>query len=431
MMSVLRTAEMAFALFGLFFMSGTLNSYLSEPGAISAPLVQAVGGVVGLYSALAILVIRGSLTRIFGNYWPALLPVLFTLLSLIWSEDSGLTIRRAGALCLTTAFAFWLVLRYTPKQIFGMVVAMAACIIVANFVVIQLQPERGIHQVYDLINTHHAGSWRGLFGHKNDFGRLIAMSASILVVGVFFKTWGRYLSLAMLPLLGLAALMIVNSNSSQATLLGVSVPFVTLVFLWMRRLTPTGRSMLFLMVVPIAIISVMSVQLLLEYVLGLLGRDATLTGRTEIWEGVLLAMGSSALLGGGYGAGWQVVGPRLTALTGTDVGHAHNGYLDLAVDIGFLGLIMTLSLMVWLGVLAFRNLMKNSYSEMSALALAVLAFAFIGNVAGSFLLLHNSTYWVLLVVTFAVLRDAPMFAFRNFQQELSVTSGRPQRMFPT
>jgi O-antigen ligase len=175
----------------------------------------------------------------------------------------------------------------------------------------------------------------------------------------------------------------------------------------MRRMSPAGRSLLIMMALPIAIISAVSAQLIFEYTLQLLGRDATLTGRTVIWEGVIIALGGNSVAGGGYGAGWIIVGPRLTALTGADVGHAHNGFLDLLVDVGYIGVGLTLFFMLWLVGTAFGNLMRGIRPEVSALALTVVLFSLIGNMAGSFLLTHNTIYWVLMVVTFAKLRDAP------------------------
>ncbi|MGJ8624894.1 MAG: O-antigen ligase family protein, partial [Yoonia sp.] len=295
---------------------------------------------------------------------------------------------------------------FSPSQLFGLVVLMAVSIISINFAVIQLTPTRGIHQTYDLINTHHAGSWRGLFGHKNDFGRAIALSIAIMATGYVFKVGGGRLSWAMIPLIGVAILMVFNSNSSQASLLSATVPVLIVAFLQMRKMSPSTRTMLLIAFIPVAFIAITSAQLIFEYVLGVLGRDATLTGRTVIWEGVLLSLGSNVVLGGGYGAGWQIVGQRLLALTGIDVGHAHNGFLDLAVDIGVVGLVMTLAFMIYVACLAFASLMRGVRPEIATLALTVVAFSLIGNIAGSFLLLHNSLYWVLLVATFAQLRDA-------------------------
>ncbi|QBY01799.1 O-antigen ligase family protein [Rhodophyticola sp. CCM32] len=428
MTSLSRLVEYGIALFGLFFMSGTLTSFLTPQGSATAPLVQAIGAALGLYSVVALLFTPNSIPRVLGLYWPALLPVLLAVMSLGWTEDTSLTLRRAGSLGLTTAFAFWLVFRFTPIQIFQLVVTMAVSIIAVNFAIIQIQPTRGIHQSYDIINAHHAGSWRGLFGHKNDFGRLTALSTAILVMGFVFGVGGRYLRWGMIPLIGIAIVMITQSSSSQATLLASTVPTSVAALLLMRRISPAGRSIMLVVALPFAIIAALSAQLVFEYVLGLLGRDATLTGRTEIWEGVILSLGGHGVLGGGYGAGWQIVGPRLAGLTGIEVGHAHNGFLDLAVDIGAVGLGLTLVFMLWLGTLAFRSLMQGVEPEISVLALSVILFALIGNVAGSFLLLHNSLYWVLPVVTFAKLRDVP---YASYQTGIARDAGETHQADPS
>ena len=133
---------------------------------------------------------------------------------------------------------------------------------------------------------------------------------------------------------------------------------------------------------------------------------STLTGRTEIWEGVILAMQDTMLFGGGYGAGWDAIQLRIYALTGIMVGHAHNGYLDLAVDVGVIGLGLTLFFMVTVIILAFRSLMRGELVGVSVVALALVIFALIGNLAGSFLLSHNSIYWALPVAIFTQLRIA-------------------------
>jgi O-antigen ligase len=407
MRGYLRKAEFAVAVFGLFFMSGTLTAYLTPAGSDTAPMVQLIGALIGGFSIIALLASRGAIARILTENWPAILPVMFAVLTLAWSEDATLTIRRSGSLGLTTAFAFWLALRFSSKELFSLVIFASMATVMLNFAAIQVDPALGIHQSYDEFASHHAGSWRGLFGHKNDFGRVIALMISFLLLGFIFGFGGRYGRLLALPLAAMAVLMIMNSNSSQAVLLATAVPAAMALLLAMRPMSPTGRSLLLLLSIPVAIVVYLSAQLIFEYTLQALGRDATLTGRTVIWEGVLLALGGTSFAGSGYGAGWSVIGPRLTALTGVEVGHAHNGFLDLAVDVGFFGLGMTLLFMLWLGGVAFVNLMRGIRPEVSALALTVVLFSFVGNVAGSFLLNHNSIFWLLLVAAFAKLREAP------------------------
>ncbi|PJI92676.1 O-antigen ligase [Yoonia maricola] len=405
MKSFFRISEFAVALFGLFFMTGALTAYLTPQDAETAPIVQVIGAGLGIYGALTLLSIRGAISRILATYWPAILPVAFAIMSLAWSEDVALTIRRAGGLSLTTAFAFWFAIRFTPVEIFRLLVLTAITMAFANYIYIQREPSLGIHQAYDLVGAQHAGSWRGLFGHKNDFGRVLALLIAILFLGFMFGKGQKILRLLIIPAAGLVLLMIVRTSSSQAVLLGAAVPLIMAVFLGMRSMSAPARSLVLIVALPFAVIGLLSAQLIFEYLLNLLGRDATLTGRTIIWEGVIIALGGNVVAGGGYGAGWQYVGPQLTALTGFDVGHAHNGFLDLAVDIGAVGLGMTLVFIIWVGILSFRSLMRGYHPELSAVALMVVVFSLIGNVAGSFLLQHNSIFWVLIVVAYVKLKE--------------------------
>jgi O-antigen ligase len=80
------------------------------------------------------------------------------------------------------------------------------------------------------------------------------------------------------------------------------------------------------------------------------GRDATLTGRTEIWEKVLSESGS-ALFGTGYGSFW--LGARLQRIWDSDpitkLVQAHNGYLEIYLNLGLIGVAL-LGGVLWTGL---------------------------------------------------------------------------------
>lgn len=65
-----------------------------------------------------------------------------------------------------------------------------------------------------------------------------------------------------------------------------------------------------------------------------LNRNATLTGRTDIWAYLVPYAMSNPIGGHGFGGFWTEVHREATS------SHAHNGYLDIVLNIGFLGLII-------------------------------------------------------------------------------------------
>ncbi len=402
MTRMLRPVEFGYALAALFFMTGGLTVLLTPEGAEGSAKLQAIGGLIGLYSLLALALVPGALNRALVLYWPVLVAPALAVLSLLWSVDPDLTLRRAGSLGLTTLFALWLVERFAPRALFGLFVACAALVVVIDLAVILLLPETGIHQADDLSAENHAGSWRGLFFHKNDFGRVVALSAAILAAAGLLLRRGRWLAWLLLPL---AFLLVVKTNSSQSMLLILLVPLVFLLLYGLRRRSPQARTVVFVAALPPALSLYYFSSAIFVAMLTALGRDTTLTGRTEIWAGVLMSIGGYAALGGGFGAGWQVIDDRLMALTGISVNHAHNGYLDLMTDLGVVGLCIALWFMLWLFKLSFRALYGGDRPEMACLGLIVAVFSLVGNWAGSFLLLHNSIYWVLPVCAFCVMRQ--------------------------
>lgn len=80
-----------------------------------------------------------------------------------------------------------------------------------------------------------------------------------------------------------------------------------------------------------------------------LGRSPTLTGRTEVWH-MVLSIPDSRLVGAGYESFW--LGPRLQmgweAFPNFHLQEAHNGYLELFLNLGWIGAIL-------LGILIARG----------------------------------------------------------------------------
>jgi O-antigen ligase len=71
-----------------------------------------------------------------------------------------------------------------------------------------------------------------------------------------------------------------------------------------------------------------------------LGRNATLSGRTEIWTLVLRSIAKRPLLGYGFYAFWQgLKGESANAIVAENwvFGYAHNGYLEICLQLGLVG----------------------------------------------------------------------------------------------
>jgi exopolysaccharide production protein ExoQ len=93
------------------------------------------------------------------------------------------------------------------------------------------------------------------------------------------------------------------------------------------------------------------------------GRDLTLTGRTELWA-TLLPMASNPLLGTGFQSFW--LGDRLRKISSIfefRPNQAHNGYIEIYLNLGLIGVLLFCGLLATGFVAAKRRLMAITTRE--------------------------------------------------------------------
>jgi len=90
---------------------------------------------------------------------------------------------------------------------------------------------------------------------------------------------------------------------------------------------------------------------LFSVIVNMLGRESTLTGRTELWP-LLLSMDFNPIFGTGYESFW--LGQRLLYvwdIYGIKLQEAHNGYLEVYLHLGLVGLFLLIGMLF----VAFRR----------------------------------------------------------------------------
>jgi exopolysaccharide production protein ExoQ len=136
-----------------------------------------------------------------------------------------------------------------------------------------------------------------------------------------------------------------------------------------------------------------------------LSKDSTLTGRTELWALVLVAIGNHPWLGYGFDSFWQgLQGDSLTIIRGVGwlVPTAHNGYLDLLLGLGVVGAVLFLAPLLQMTVRAFRYLATES-SSAGYFPIAFIVFWLIYNLNESALLARSGMPLLFLVALSASL----------------------------
>jgi O-antigen ligase len=133
--------------------------------------------------------------------------------------------------------------------------------------------------------------------------------------------------------------------------------------------------------------------------LAMLGKDPTLTGRTDIWAAILRQASDRPWLGFGYAAFWEKTSAPaafVRAETGWMVPSAHNGWLDMLVQLGAVGVALCALLLAAAYVLALVRALNGRDGDWAAIYLSIFL---ITSVSESVLMQRNSLAWTLCIAT--------------------------------
>ncbi len=131
-----------------------------------------------------------------------------------------------------------------------------------------------------------------------------------------------------------------------------------------------------------------------ETFFGLLGREPTLTGRTDIWNSLIGYIAQRPWLGYGYGVFWMVQdGPVYWVQTDLewDVPSAHNGWLEVALATGLLGFGL---LLVNFLLTCLRAAISSVQTWSGIFALGFCLQFFLFSLSESISLQQNSIVWL-------------------------------------
>ncbi|WP_166642245.1 O-antigen ligase family protein [Paludibacterium purpuratum] len=267
--------------------------------------------------------------------------LLYCLVSSLWSAVALISFKRA----LLLALVIWIgyaavgVAEGEGDDFSWLCAGPVFCLLGLSFGVVLLDPGVGITPI----------GWRGATSHKNEFGQVCALALLCLTALIGQLRMRYWLPLALAAMLGMALSR--SASCQMAVLIALTVQGVAWIYRWTcarRAAQPWVLGGLLLLLalayVPLAAGMLPLNDSLPDDLLALMGKSSNLTGRTQLWTLVLdNSRYHNPWLGGGYGGFWNgigsVAGYIAWAFPGGYVDQAHNSYIDLYNDLGYLGLV--------------------------------------------------------------------------------------------
>jgi exopolysaccharide production protein ExoQ len=278
--------------------------------------------------------------------WPALLGrnkllalyLLYCLVSVLWSDEPFIGFKRWVKDLGNPVMALIILTDRRPLEALGVLISRLAILwLPLSVLFVRYFPELG--------RVHHVDGtplYTGVGHQKNALGQMC------LVTGIYFiwflsqrrqllADWPRWRKLRFWLLAAMTAYLLYVSNSQTS----LSALLLASAALWLSRLSFVLKSPKRLVVLVIMFgASVAALQFsfdLKTVVLEMLGRDPTLTNRTELWS-ILFDISTNPLVGAGFMSFWagdrlQLVWTRLAP----GVIQAHSGYIEQYLNLGYVG----------------------------------------------------------------------------------------------
>lgn len=261
----------------------------------------------------------------------------------------------------------------------------------------------------ELFEVFGGGRIQGLLGNANSLGFLALLGVIVFLLQLASRTTGRRWGIAWIVIAVATMLM---TKSATVTLAALGVAFVLVVALLVRRArTARGRGIVYAAAALLIALGGLVVAVQRSGVLEVLGKSSDLTGRLGIWQKVLDLSQERPGFGWGwvsYWVPWAEPFDDLVFRSGVRQLQAHNSWLDVAFQLGLVGLILFLALAAAALVKSWQHAVDRpqrapdaplAYTPISLLPLLLLVALLVQSLAESRLI---TEYGLALLIVIAV-----------------------------
>jgi exopolysaccharide production protein ExoQ len=265
---------------------------------------------------------------------------LFLCCSVVWSIDPQTTLRRGFIYLFVVMGAIGIAGSVSVDEFMVLLVRVCGISAIASVVLLLVSPNNALM----IGDDDGAIVLRGIFSQKNVLGQAMAAGAIGALHCLRVRKRKSLRDIGALVLFTVVTLL--SKSTTSLLIIFASIGVDVLVLLHNKRgATRTLSRALTIVIVPSGLLVLLFPDLFLE----LLGKDPTLTGRSELWAYVWTDIYQKPLLGWGYAAFWTPTNPLALEISATvkwNVPQAHNGVLEILINIGLIGLILFIFLLM-------------------------------------------------------------------------------------
>ena len=331
------------------------------------------------------------------NWLPAVF-ILLASVSVLWSVGPVASVFRVLELVFATLIAAYFGMRLDPEKMMQVLFWFGAVLFLVSIGLAYGAPPTGT-----MYWAPFNGAWRGVYWHRNHLASIAAFLSAVYLCRLILalqKRNARGILDAAFYVLSL--LILYFSRSATGYIVFIVMNFSVLMILLWLQLYPSLKKKHYQLLLGLGVLASILVLTNLDRLFGLFNRDTTMTGRVSLWGHLLTIAGQRFWLGHGFGAFWmldpfreqvrQLVGWTSQPLIGD------NGFIDIYLHLGSIGLVIFLSVLVLFAVRGFRYALERK-TLTDFFPLLVLVYALFANISFSLFSETEVFVWFLIVAS--------------------------------
>ncbi|PKI90847.1 hypothetical protein CW368_09290 [Actinomycetales bacterium SN12] len=294
--------------------------------------------------------------------------VALAILSAIWADSASASLASSALLLVIAGSAAFVARFLNADDLLKTLDFGFKAVISISLAVALLVPSFGITR-----RVWTNGALEGIYPHRNVLGYVVVLGLITLLYAPGRRRWSKLLWAAVY-----VGTMIWTGSATSAVGIGM-VLILGIVFRITSAKDARTRVVATLLVLASGSVALLAATYNPTALFDALGRDETLTGRTEIWRGAEFAFSLRPILGYGWNSilGEDTTSGRLILpYAGWYTNSTHNGYLAVALQLGIVGLIIASLILVRALYCSFRLMLRRggpfwAWSVQVIIALAV------------------------------------------------------------
>jgi O-antigen ligase len=249
------------------------------------------------------------------------------------------------------------------------------------------------------------GAWAGIFWNRNYFGSIMALSSSIFLLRIVDDLINKNKKVFLDSFFFLLALILVINSKSATGIIVASVLLSISILgsIWFNFRKRISRRV-YLLSSLLLILILFSAITHLPQIFSLLGRNSNLTGRIPMWNILFNSViFQNPILGYGFGAIWSSgvfrEGIRLAVNWPTQLIIADNGFFDVMLSVGIIGLIPFVAFLFQAVLISIKSQISLE-TVFELFPIIFLVYVIIGNITFSLFFETESFVWMLLIAIY-------------------------------